>query len=193
MALALALATGLVLAAASGAARAEGPPLQGKFGERFTVKESPKPAPDVTFQDREGNPVSLADFKGQVVLVNFWATWCAPCIEEMPTLDALEAELGGPGFRVIAVSQDVGGREQVEPFLREKLDLSHLGIYLDPQGELGRAFGMRGLPTTYLIDAEGRVVGGLEGPADWNGPAVHALIEYYLEQGREAGVIETGG
>jgi len=158
-----------------------GPPLKGKFGKRFTLQDTPAPVPAVPFKDRAGAEVSLPDFEGRVVLLNFWATWCAPCIEEMPTLDALQQDLGSDRFTVMAVSQDVGGRETVEPFLRNKLDLQALDIYLDPEGRLARALGLRGMPTTYLIDARGRVVGELVGPADWNAPEVKALIRHYIE------------
>jgi thiol-disulfide isomerase/thioredoxin len=169
------------------------PPLEGDFGARFTLKDDPQPAPGVAFTDRDGARVSLADFKGRVVLVNFWATWCAPCVEEMPTLDALEADLGSAAFTVLAVSEDMGGLETVEPFLRDKLDLQTLEIYLDDKGALAQAFGVRGMPTTYLVDAKGRVVGGLEGPADWNSAPVKRLIRHYIDAGRASGAIETTG
>jgi thiol-disulfide isomerase/thioredoxin len=177
----------LLAAGANAAAHAEGPSLEGKFGERWQVAATPEPAPQAAFQTRDGETVTLADFAGRVVLVNFWATWCAPCIEEMPTLDALEADLGSPAFEVLAVSEDMGGREVVEPFLRDKLSLETLAIYLDPKGELARAFGLRGMPTTYLIDARGRVVGSLEGPADWHSAPVKALIRHYLARAEAAG------
>lgn len=180
------------LAVASASSKAA-PPLEGSFGERFSLLETPKPVPDAAFQTRDGESVRLADFKGQVVLLNFWATWCAPCIEEMPTLDALEADMGSPAFTVMAVSEDKGGQETVEPFLRDKLNLETLDIYLDPEGDLGRAFELRGMPTTYLIAADGRIVGLLKGGLDWNSPAVKKLIRYYVEQGRENGTVEPSG
>ncbi|MBK1697083.1 TlpA family protein disulfide reductase [Rhodovibrio salinarum] len=172
---------------------ADGPPLKGQFADRFEMPDQPRPAPEVTFKTRDGETVRLADFKGQVVLLNFWATWCAPCVEEMPTLDGLQHALGGEAFQVLAVSQERGGLSTVEPFLREELNLRDLDIYLDSDGALAQAFGLRGLPTTYLLNARGQVVGGLEGAADWNSDAARALMQHYIDQGREAGVIETGG
>jgi thiol-disulfide isomerase/thioredoxin len=183
----------VALLALPAAALAGGPPLEGSFGERFVIKDEPKPAPDVAFSDRDGGSVTLQDFKGKVVLLNFWATWCAPCVEEMPTLDALESDLRDEGLKVLAVSEDAGGRDQVEPFLREKLNLDNLEIFLDPKGRLGGAMGLRGMPTTFLIDARGNVVGGMEGPADWNGEPVKKLIRYYLDRAREEGVTQTSG
>lgn len=174
-------------------AQADGPPLEGIFGERYDVYEPPQPAPDVAFEAHEGGEATLADYEGEVIVLNFWATWCAPCVEEMPTLDNLQAMLGDEGLRVMAVSQDRGGREQVEPFLREKLDLHHLGIYLDQQGELGRAFDVRGLPATFVINAEGQIVGKMVGPADWDSDEVVALVNYYLDAGRESGSLEAEG
>lgn len=172
---------------------ADEPPLKGRFADAFQMPDQPRPAPEATFSTRDGETVQLADFKGQVVLVNFWATWCAPCVEEMPTLDGLQQALGGDAFKVLAVSEDRGGLNTVEPFLRDKLNLQTLAIYLDSDGELAQAFGLRGMPTTYLLNAQGQVVGGLEGPADWNSEAARALMQYYIDQGVEAGVIETGG
>lgn len=182
-----------VLLPAWGTAAAEPPPLAGVFAERFTLLEPRESAPETAFRDRDGDPVRLSDFRGRVVLVNFWATWCAPCVEEMPTLDALTASLGREGLKVLAVSQDVGGREAVEPFLRERLELENLEVFLDPKGELSRAMGVRGLPTTFLIDARGRIVGALEGPADWNGAPARELIRHYIDEARAAGVVDTAG
>jgi thiol-disulfide isomerase/thioredoxin len=192
-ALAAAAALTFGIGGAAPALAAGDPPLEGNFGARFMLKDDPQPAPDVAFTDRDGARVRLADFKGRVVLVNFWATWCAPCVEEMPTLDALQADLGSDAFTVLAVSEDMGGLETVEPFLRDKLDLQTLDIYLDDKGALAQAFGVRGMPTTYLIDASGRVVGGLEGPANWNGAPVKKLIRHYIDAGRASGVINTSG
>lgn len=191
------LALGVLLAGAVlwswPATGADGPPLKGRFADAFQMPDQPRPAPEASFTTRDGQTVQLADFKGQVVLVNFWATWCAPCVEEMPTLDGLQQALGGEAFQVLAVSEDRGGLSKVEPFLRDELNLQALPIYLDQDGSLAQAFGLRGMPTTYLLNAQNQVVGGLEGPADWNSDAARALMQYYIDQGREAGVIETGG
>jgi thiol-disulfide isomerase/thioredoxin len=180
------LAAGLLGAAP--AALAGEPPLEGRFGERFTMNEAPERAPDTPFTTRDGETVRLSDFKGQVLLVNFWATWCAPCIEEMPTLDALAGDLNSEHFQVLAVSTDRGGRDKVEPFVRNKLSLDALDIYLDKTSKLARAFGLRGMPTTYLIGADGAIIGALEGAADWNSQAVKKLVRYYVEraQGSDA-------
>jgi thiol-disulfide isomerase/thioredoxin len=168
------------------------PPVTGAVAD-FTPIDPPRPAPQRGFVDGAGNPVSLADFRGQVVLLNFWATWCAPCVEEMPSLDRLQATLGGRGFTVVALSQDFDGAAKVPPFY-EKLGLAHLDIYLDPKGETMRGFSVQGLPTTILIDREGRAVGALTGPAEWDSPEAVALIEHYLGGApTDEGLIRTGG
>ncbi len=155
------------------------------LAENFTWVESPKPAPATPIAMADGQETSLAAFQGQVVLLNFWATWCAPCVREMPSLDRLQAELRGEGLAVVAVSQDFAGLELVQPFF-ERLKLENLAIYLDSDGALGKAFGIVGLPTTLLIDRQGRVVGGLEGPAEWDSDEAVALIRHYLQQPEEA-------
>ena len=158
----------------------EAPTLQGPFADNFTLLDPPVPAPPESFQDLDGAPVRLADFGGRVVLLNFWATWCAPCIREMPSLDRLQAALGDEGLSVVAVSIDRAGGKVVAPFA-EKLGLEHLGLYLDPKSKFSRTFGLSGLPATFLIDAEGRLVGGMNGPAEWDSPDAMALIRYYLK------------
>jgi thiol-disulfide isomerase/thioredoxin len=184
-ALAAALAAVVALAVLLGVpARAPAgaePPLRGVFKDNFTLLDPPVPAPQAGFSDAAGRDLTLADFKGRVVLLNFWATWCAPCVREMPTLDRVQDKLGGQGLAVLAVSEDRGGLEVVGPFFK-KLGLEYLEIYLDPRGTFAREFGLAGLPTTLLIDAQGRLVGGLEGPAEWDSEDALALIRHYLEQ-----------
>ncbi len=188
-AFALAVLVGMPARAPAGAE----PPLRGVFKDNFTLLEPPVPAPQASFSDAAGRELTLADFKGRVVLLNFWATWCAPCVREMPTLDRVQGKLSGQGLSVVAVSEDRGGLEAVGPFLKQ-LGLRHLEIYLDPRGTLAREFGLAGLPTTLLIDAEGRLVGGLEGPAEWDSDDALALIRYYLDQAEgEERPVKTGG
>lgn len=163
------------------AAADAGPPLEGAFAEDFTLLDPPVPAPAEVFGGLDGRRLRLSDFAGQVVLVNFWATWCGPCVEEMPSLERLQARLGGAGLAVAAISIDRGGRDTVAAFAARH-GLRHLGLYLDPTSALAQAFGVTGLPTSFLIDAEGRVVGGLRGAADWDSPAAEALIRYYLQR-----------
>lgn len=141
----------------------------------FTVTGAPEPAPGFPFTDRDGRPVTLADFRGKVVLLNLWATWCPPCIQEMPSLDRLQAQLGGADFQVVALSLDRGGAKLVLPFY-EKAGIAHLPVYLDPPSAAMEALRSRGLPTTYLIDREGRVLGRLEGQAAWDAPAAMDLV-----------------
>jgi thiol-disulfide isomerase/thioredoxin len=158
------------------------PPIPaGSFAD-FSLNSAPSPAPDTGFTV-DGMPISLADFRGRVVLLNFWATWCVPCIAEMPSLDRLEAALGGTDFTVIAISED-RSPSAIPPFFSE-LGLTHLRPYHDPAGALSRAFALRGLPTTVLIDREGRVLGRFEGAAEWDSPEALAMIRHVI--GMEGG------
>ena len=170
---ALLFASVLLGAAANGADA----PDKIKLGE-FIAAASPQPAPEISLADMEGKPAALADFKGKVVLVNLWATWCQPCLKEMPSLAALQARLG-PALTVLAVSEDRGGTEMVKPFI-EKLGLDKLKVLLDPKSTATRAFAARGLPTSILIDGEGRVLGSVEGAADWDSETMRAALAKLL-------------
>ena len=157
--------------------RADAPPaLAGSFAD-FTANQAPSPAPGAGFMT-DGKPTSLADFRGRVVLLNFWATWCGPCVAEMPSLDRLQAALGGGDFVVVAVSEDRNAAV-VEPFFADH-KIQHLGHFHDPGGALASAFGIRGLPTSAVIDRKGNVVGRIEGPAEWDSGQAKALIRHYM-------------
>ena len=144
-----------------------------KIGE-FIPAAAPQPAPELAFTDLTGKPVALADFKGKFVLLNLWATWCQPCLKEMPSLAALQAKLG-PALTIVALSEDRGGADVVEPFVA-KLGLDKLPIYLDPKSAAIHALGARGLPTSVVIDADGQILGKVEGGADWESDALRAAL-----------------
>lgn len=179
---------GLALLLAAGAAwwtlrTPEGRPPLGGTVASFVLADRPEPAPEITFSDATGNTLRLADFKGKVVLVNLWATWCAPCVKEMPALDRLQAKLGGADFTVLALSIDREGLAKVQPFFAAN-KIGALAPYLDPGGRSPAQFGARGLPTTLLIDRDGTVVGRQEGAAEWDDDSSVALLRYYLDRGK---------
>ncbi len=162
----------------SDAARDAPPAFRGAM-QSFQRVDPPKPAPTISFTDRAEKALSLADFRGRIVLLNYWATWCGPCVEEMPALERLQAKHGGNEFQVAAISVDRQGLPVVDPFL-DKIGIRQLPIYLDRSGASMRAFAVRGLPTTILLDREGNEVGRLEGMAEWDSPAAEALIRHYI-------------
>lgn len=143
--------------------------------QNFAVHEIPVPVPEISFEDGDGRPRSLADFSGKIVLLNVWATWCAPCRKEMPTLDRLQAELGGPDFEVVALSMDRAGPDIVKKFFAE-IGIEHLALNIDTSGKAMFAIGTVGLPATLLIDRNGKEVGRLIGPAEWDAPGMVDFI-----------------
>ena len=147
---------------------------------QFTALPTPRPVPDLAFVDGAGDPRTLADFRGRAVLLNIWATWCVPCRKEMPTLDRLQAELGGSDFDVVALSIDRNGLDAVKPFYRE-LGLKSLGIYIDPSGKAARELGTLGVPTTLLIDRRSREVARKLGPEEWDSPEIIQRIRQYAQ------------
>jgi thiol-disulfide isomerase/thioredoxin len=154
------------------------------FGQ-FTPLDPPRPAPGLTFTERDGTPRQLGDFRGHWVLINLWATWCAPCIEEMPSLSRLRTTRGDR-LTILPISQDRGGAAVVDPFLA-KLDLGGLRVYLDPKDAAGQALQVRGLPTSFLVDPQGRLVARLEGKADWDAPATLTKLDAYLRRAESQG------
>lgn len=150
----------------------------------LTIWPEPKPVPEVGFVDGEGKPHTLADFKGKVVLLNVWATWCGPCREEMPTLDRLQAQLGGADFQVLALSIDQGGIQVVRDFYRE-IGIQHLELYIDENAEANRSLNAFGLPVTLLLDRQGREVGRKLGAAEWDSPEVIAYLREIIASAPE--------
>jgi thiol-disulfide isomerase/thioredoxin len=144
-----------------------------KLGE-FIPEASSQPAPEISFTDMAGNPASLADFKGKFLILNLWATWCQPCLKEMPSLIALQQRLG-TALTIIAVSEDRGGANVVQPFVAEH-QLNKLKLYLDPKSTVTHALAVRGLPTSFAIDGDGKILGKVEGGGDWDGNAMRALL-----------------
>jgi len=147
------------------------------------VAKSPLKVPDLAFNDAAGKPLSLASFRGRTVLLNLWATWCVPCRKEMPTLDALQGELGGRRFEVVAVNIDTRDPDKPKAFLKQ-IGVQKLAYYADPSAKtfqdlksIGRAFGM---PTTLLIDPHGCEIGTIAGPAEWASKDALKLIEAAL-------------
>ncbi|MCR6629648.1 MAG: TlpA family protein disulfide reductase [Magnetospirillum sp.] len=134
-------------------------------------------APGFTFADAEGKPLRLADFKGRVVLVNLWATWCPPCIAEMPALDALQGKLGGKRFQVVAVSLDRGGAAQAKRWF-ERNEIRNLAIYAADPNQFGNAV----LPTSLLLDAGGKVAWHGAGIRAWDGAEAAGVIQALMAE-----------
>ncbi|HSB34744.1 MAG TPA: TlpA disulfide reductase family protein [Nitrospirota bacterium] len=133
-------------------------------------------APDFSLASLNGRSISLADLRGKIVMVHFWATWCPPCVEELPTLAKLYEELKGGDFEMLAVSVDEGGGAAVEAFLK-KNSLT-LPVFLDPGGSVSRLYGTYKFPETYILDRQGSVRYKVIGPRDWRDPeALRALRE----------------
>lgn len=169
----------LAALALAGAAAPAGPPLEGDFGRRYRVIAQPETAPDYAFREHGGREWGFVELRGRVILAMFWATWCPVCGREVPKLDRLQARLGQEGLVVIALAQDRGGPELVERWFAER-GVRHLRVFHDPGSILARTVGIRGLPTTFVIDKAGRMVGVIEGPGAWDSPEAAALLRHYL-------------
>src|SRR6202048_1069192 len=145
----------------------------------LTMATTPLRLPDLAFQDAEGKPKKLSDWRGRTVLVNLWATWCVPCRTEMPALESLQTRLGGPNFEVVAVNIDTRDPEKPKNFLKEA-HLTRLGYFSDQKAKvfqdlkaIGRALGM---PTSVLVDSQGCEIATIAGPAEWDSDDAIKLI-----------------
>lgn len=134
-----------------------------------------KAAPATAFHDADGKDVTLAAFKGRPVLVNLWATWCAPCVKELPTLDRAASAAGPDGLQVIAISQDSGPRPSVVAFLKAN-GIATLKPYHDPAMAISGALGAQVLPTSILYDSKGRELWRYVGDLDWTGAEAARLL-----------------
>lgn len=158
--------------------------------EKFEPAGKPAQAPDTVFTAEDGAQRTLKDFRGKIVLLNFWATWCGPCVREMPSLERLHNKLAGADFTVIALSEDRKGWEKITPF-REQIGLTTLPLFHDVGSKMMFAAKARGLPTTLLIGRDGRELGRLTGPAEWDSDESVALMRYYID--RKPPAAKSGG
>lgn len=169
-------------AACSGAASAAEKldPLVGGEVAAFQIARTPQKLDGLSFNAPDGRPTTLASYSGKVTLLNLWATWCAPCRQEMPALDRLQAALGGEGFTVVPVSIDTAGPERPAQFL-QSIGTQHLPLNLDPSTKIFEDLKSRslalGLPVTVLLDRNGCHLGHMNGPAEWDSPEARRLIE----------------
>ncbi|MFV0297247.1 MAG: TlpA family protein disulfide reductase [Hyphomicrobiaceae bacterium] len=146
----------------------------------FVFKPEPQDIPQLPFLDADGKQRTLKEWNGKVVLLNLWATWCAPCRKEMPDLERLQAELGSKDFEVIAISADRSGIAGAKKFLDE-IKVSHLGVYSDPTVRIHSGLKAVGMPTTLILDRQGREVGRLVGPAEWASDDAKRLIRAVIQ------------
>jgi len=158
----------LVLCAASGCTKKDVPAVEGN------------PAPDFTLNDLSGRPVQLSSLKGKVVLLNFWATWCPPCREEIPSMVRLNQAMQGKPFQMLAVSIDEGGKGAVQEFFQK--GGATLPTLLDSDAKVSSRYGTYRVPETFVIDAKGIIVKKVIGPMDWSSPEVLAALEQLMAQ-----------
>ncbi len=148
---------------------------------KLIFASTPKSAGETVFTDAQGGAHTLAEYQDQVVLVNFWATWCAPCRKEMPTLNALQAELGGEDFQVVTIAT---GRNDVSAIKRffNGAGVTHLPVLLDPKSALAREMLVLGLPMTILLNRDGQEIARLRGDADWASESAFAVLDKIIEE-----------
>lgn len=144
------------------------------------VHEPARDIPPFSFRNGEGKEISLADFRGRVVLLNLWATWCAPCRKEMPDLARLQRDMGGPGFEVVALSLDRKGAEASAAFLKET-GADNLALYTDQESKALAAVNALGLPATLLVNRDGKEAARLLGPADWASEEAKSIIRELMK------------
>ncbi|SHI55577.1 TlpA disulfide reductase family protein [Wenxinia saemankumensis] len=176
---ALALYTGLVSLSNGALAQGAAPDIadlrQGDMLKLAVHSEAAAAALDEAFELEEGGTATLGDYAGKVVLVNFWATWCAPCREEMPTLSAVQSELGGEAFEVLTIATGRNSPQGMVEFFDE-IGVDNLPLHTDPRQQLARSMGVLGLPVTVILDREGNELARLQGEADWSSDSAMEIL-----------------
>ena len=150
-----------------------------KFSNQVAIEDN-LPAPDFTFPGLDGKMVSLSDYKGKVVLVNIWATWCPPCVDEMPSMEKLYNKFKGQNFEILAVSIDEPGLKAVAPFMR-KFNLTFPAL-IDSKGAINAVYGVTGVPESFIIDKQGILAKKIVGPVDWASPAIFRFFSEEIEK-----------
>lgn len=149
--------------------------------KKLSLHSAPKPVSEQGFEDENGKPKTLGDFKGRYALVNFWATWCAPCRKEMPSLSALQRDLGGDNFVVITIAAGRNEPSAIKKFMADN-GIDNLPLYRDPKLQLSRDMGVLGLPVTVILAPDGQEIGRLQGDADWNSDSAKAVLSALITQ-----------
>ena len=150
--------------------------------KKGTVAAEKSPAPDVSVTAlANGSTLKLSDLKGKVVLLNFWATWCPPCREEIPSMMKLNSIMAGKPFQMVAVSIDEGGKPAIEAFFKESG--FSLPTYLDESGASAKSYGITGVPESFIIDKQGVLVKKIIGGFSWDSPETVLFLEGLMKQG----------
>ena len=148
--------------------------------EKFQLHAEPRPFRDKTFQNAKGEEIDLHEFDGGLTMVNFWATWCPPCLKELPGMERLQAELGDEGLTIVPISLDRGGLKKAGTFWKRK-KFTAMGLYADPDKDLAQNMGVIGLPVTAILGPDGREIGRLIGEAEWDSEEAQAMLEFLIE------------
>jgi len=143
--------------------------------KKLVFHETPKPVSDVVFEAADGGKATLAEYQGKYILLNFWATWCAPCRKEMPMLSDLQTELGGDAFEVVTLATGRNARPAMMKFF-EDIGVDNLPLHRDPKSQVAGAMGIFGLPITVIVDPEGNEIARLLGDADWSSDSAKAIL-----------------
>ncbi|WP_424989870.1 TlpA family protein disulfide reductase [Fluviibacterium sp. S390] len=150
--------------------------------KKLVFHETPKPVSEQAFWDVDGSTLTLADFEGEIVLLNFWATWCAPCRKEMPGLNRIQAEMGDDGFRVVTLATGRNNPAGIDRFFSE-YGITHLPRYTDPKQAVAREMSILGLPITVILNRDGQEIARLRGDAEWDSDSARAILTALKEAG----------
>jgi len=174
------LILGLCLVTACSKEKSEGKKEGAPDKSAATAAAEGSMAPDFKVKDLQGKEVSLSGLKGKVVLVNFWATWCPPCKEEIPSMMKLNRTMEGKPFQMLAISIDEGGKADVESYFKSSGNT--LPAYLDSDGAISKVYGVTGVPETFVVDKSGKVQKKIVGGLDWNSAEVLSYLNELMQK-----------